>query len=290
MTFQEERQAFLNRLVRGSLTVLRAQQGLTHHANYHEMCRLLARLKANYQVRGTTTPSPRPVRSYASRSSQWCAPSPASLPYNEQLSELVASDGYAEWISIVATFTIDSFHHWQWAANSVYYLLSLWSRLVASMPYLKGDTPSQLESFVPQVKIPSRAPCHWVMSPLHPCSSHLLLTLVCPSLVGFVPQVITAFINSRMELVRALPPPTPLPHGGSTPHPPTSQVPRLTVVLPLLRCGRCCATTTTSTWTTRSRMRSTSPSSSRRCRASAASSCSRSPPPPGGMPPSLTLR
>ena len=60
-------------------------------------CRLLARLKANYQ-----------------------------------LSELVASDGYAEWISIVATFTIDSFNHWQWAANSVYYLLSLWSRLVTS--------------------------------------------------------------------------------------------------------------------------------------------------------------
>ena len=116
---------------------------------------------------------------HARGSSQWCAPLP-SPPYltNEQLSELVASDGYAEWISIVATFTIDSFHHWQWAANSVYYLLSLWSRLVASMPYLKGDTPSQLESFVP--------------------------------------QVITAFINSRMELVRALPPTT-LPHGGSTP-------------------------------------------------------------------------
>ena len=66
----------------------------------------------------------------------------------------------------MATFTIDSFNHWQWAANSVYYLLSLWSRLVASMPYLKGDVPSQLESFVP--------------------------------------QVITSFINSRMELVRAL--------------------------------------------------------------------------------------
>ena len=58
------------------------------HANYHEMCRLLARLKANYQ-----------------------------------LSELVASDSYREWISIVATFTIDSFNHWQWAANSVYQLV-----------------------------------------------------------------------------------------------------------------------------------------------------------------------
>ena len=52
---------------------------------------------------------------------------------------------------------------WQWASNSVYYLLSLWSRLVASMPYLKGETPSHLENYVP--------------------------------------QIITAFINSRMELV-----------------------------------------------------------------------------------------
>ena len=67
---------------------------------------------------------------------------------------------------MVATFTVDSFKHWEWAANSVHYLLSLWSRLVASMPYLKGETPSHLESYVP--------------------------------------QVITAFINSRMELVGAL--------------------------------------------------------------------------------------
>ena len=64
------------------------------------------------------------------------------------------ADCYREWIVLVATFTIDSFKHWQWAANSVYYLLSLWSRLVASMPYLKGDVPSQLESFVPQVICP----------------------------------------------------------------------------------------------------------------------------------------
>ena len=36
---EEERQSFLNRLVRGTLDILRSQQGLTHHANYHEMCR-----------------------------------------------------------------------------------------------------------------------------------------------------------------------------------------------------------------------------------------------------------
>jgi len=128
----EERLGFLSRMMRGTLHILQSQHGLTDHDNYHELCRLLARLKANYQ-----------------------------------LSELVQSECYRDWISLVASFTIDSFTHWQWASNSVYYLLSLWSRLVASMPYLKGELP------------PSR-------------------------LESFVPQVIKSFIHSRMELVRAL--------------------------------------------------------------------------------------
>jgi exportin-7 len=67
---------------------------------------------------------------------------------------------------MVADFTVDSFKHWEWANNSVYYLLSLWSRLVASMPYLKGETSSHLERYVPQVT--------------------------------------TAFIHSRMQLVTSL--------------------------------------------------------------------------------------
>jgi len=127
----EERQSFLQRMVRGTLRILQTQCGLSDHDNYHELCRLLARLKANFQ-----------------------------------LSELVQCEDYKDWIAMVATFTVDSFKHWEWASNSVYYLLSVWSRLVASMPYLKPEMPSQLESYVP--------------------------------------QVITAFINSRMELVSAL--------------------------------------------------------------------------------------
>ena len=66
-------QAFLGRLLRGTLHLLQSQHGLTEHENYHELCRLLARLKANYQ-----------------------------------LSELVQADCYREWISMVATFTIDN--------------------------------------------------------------------------------------------------------------------------------------------------------------------------------------
>ncbi|KAJ1634366.1 armadillo-type protein [Pavlovales sp. CCMP2436] len=107
---EAQRGLFLNRLLGGVLKVLQTQVGLRQHENYHEVCRLLARIKANYQ-----------------------------------LGELVVADQYDEWIELVATFTIDSFQHWQWASNSVYYLLSLWSRLVSSIPYLKGDASSNLE-------------------------------------------------------------------------------------------------------------------------------------------------
>ncbi|PSC72660.1 exportin-7 isoform X2 isoform A [Micractinium conductrix] len=113
---ETERSNFLSRLVNGTRDLLRQQRGLAHHANYHEFCRLLGRLKANYQ-----------------------------------LSELVGLESYKEWIQLVAEFTISSLNSWQWASGSVYYLLGLWSRLVSSMPYLKGDAPSQLDVFVPKI-------------------------------------------------------------------------------------------------------------------------------------------
>jgi exportin-7 len=88
---EAERVAFLARLVAGSRDVLKAQAGLQHHANYHEFCRLLGRLKTNYQ-----------------------------------LSELVGLECYGEWVGLVATFTVESLNSWQWASGSVYYLLGLW--------------------------------------------------------------------------------------------------------------------------------------------------------------------
>lgn len=63
----------------------------------------------------------------------------------------VGVDGYTEWIQLVADLTVSSLGSWQWAAGSVYYLLGLWSRLVSSMPYLKGDSPSLLETYVPRI-------------------------------------------------------------------------------------------------------------------------------------------
>jgi hypothetical protein len=63
----------------------------------------------------------------------------------------VAVDNYTEWIQLLAQLTIRSLNSWQWAQDSIFYLLGLWGRLVSSMPYLKGDSPSLLDTNVPQI-------------------------------------------------------------------------------------------------------------------------------------------
>uniref|UniRef100_A0A8D0V8P3 Exportin 7 n=1 Tax=Sus scrofa TaxID=9823 RepID=A0A8D0V8P3_PIG len=41
--------------------------------------------------------------------------------------------------------------HWEFAPNSVHYLLSLWQRLAASVPYVKATEPHMLETYTPEV-------------------------------------------------------------------------------------------------------------------------------------------
>ncbi|XP_022640688.1 exportin-7-B isoform X3 [Vigna radiata var. radiata] len=110
------RMKFLSHLMRGTKEILQTGIGLSDHDNYHGFCRLLGRFKLNYQ-----------------------------------LSELVNAEGYSEWIHLVAEFTLKSLHSWKWAGSSVYYLLNLWSRSVASVRYLKGDKPNLLDEYVPKV-------------------------------------------------------------------------------------------------------------------------------------------
>lgn len=110
------RSQFLSHLMSGTKDILQTGKGLADHDNYHEFCRLLGRFKVNYQ-----------------------------------LSELLSVGIYGEWIRLVAEFTTKSLESWQWASSSVYYLLGLWSRLVTSVPYLKGDSPSLLDETVPKI-------------------------------------------------------------------------------------------------------------------------------------------
>lgn len=111
-----ERAKFLTHLVGGVKNILENSQGLSDPDNYHEFCRLLARLKSNYQ-----------------------------------LGELVTVECYAEAIQLIAKFTVQSLQMWQFAPNSVHYLLSLWQRMVASVPFVKATEPHLLETFTPEV-------------------------------------------------------------------------------------------------------------------------------------------
>jgi exportin-7 len=101
----KDRASFLGRLISGIREMLAKQTGLQHQDNYHQFCRLLGRLKANYQ-----------------------------------LSELVKADGYMEWLELAASFTVQSIRNWQYSTNSIHYLLSLWGRLVAAVPYVRPET------------------------------------------------------------------------------------------------------------------------------------------------------
>lgn len=83
-------------------------------------------------------------------------------------------DNYPEAIQLVAKFTVESLQvllllfwtykpkwelwlncillqMWQFAPNSVHYLLSLWQRMVASVPYVKATEPHLLETYTPEV-------------------------------------------------------------------------------------------------------------------------------------------
>ena len=40
---------------------------------------------------------------------------------------------------------------WRFAPNSIHYLLSLWQRMVASVPYVKATEPHLLETYTPEV-------------------------------------------------------------------------------------------------------------------------------------------
>lgn len=101
---ENERTVFLHSLMGGIKTVMQSKKGLEHIENYHEFCRLLGRLKANYQ-----------------------------------LSELVKTNGFNEWLELAGEFTVKSLHNWEYSMNSIHYLLALWGRLVAALPYLRAD-------------------------------------------------------------------------------------------------------------------------------------------------------
>lgn len=116
-TSDELRVMNIHRHMQGTLEILNARAGLEDHNNYHQFCRWLARLKVNYQ-----------------------------------LDEIISLDIYRQWIELVSNFTLQSLaSDWSWIGDSLYYLLSLWSKLICAMPYIKSGKESYLDGFVSKI-------------------------------------------------------------------------------------------------------------------------------------------
>ena len=113
----DKRIQYLVHIITGTVGLLeQGNNALSNSNTYAQFCRLLSRVKANYQ-----------------------------------LSELVKMDIYSKWINLVATFTMDSFKNYEWAENGLYFLLGLWARLTVSIPFMKGDIPNFLNTLVPNI-------------------------------------------------------------------------------------------------------------------------------------------
>lgn len=114
---KEARLRFVERMCLGSTRILKVRHEALKDAEcYHQFCRLLSRMKASYQ-----------------------------------LEDLLSTNNYEEWVRLVAMFTFESFKQWEWASQSVEYLVVLWSRVTMDIPYLRGDLPEFLGSFIPQI-------------------------------------------------------------------------------------------------------------------------------------------
>ena len=112
-----ERSKHLEGLLEGIRTVLERQIGLDDPLSYIEFCRLLSRIKPNFQ-----------------------------------LAELIKNPNFDQWMKLCAEFTLESFRNWRQTHNSSYFLLSLWARLVAAKPYLTGQNKDTcIDQYAPSV-------------------------------------------------------------------------------------------------------------------------------------------
>jgi exportin-7 len=97
---EAETKRFLTHIMRGVCEILREKYGLADVDCFHRFCRLLTRIKNN-----------------------------------QQLNDLMRAEGYAEWLSLMADFSIAACRSPEHSSNSMGYILSIWARLVASVPY-----------------------------------------------------------------------------------------------------------------------------------------------------------
>ncbi|GMS80054.1 hypothetical protein PENTCL1PPCAC_2229, partial [Pristionchus entomophagus] len=111
-----ERQTYLEELVVGTKMIMDNPSKLSDQGTFHEFCRLVARLKANFQ-----------------------------------LCELIKVEEYKPMIRLLAEFTVQSLRMVDFSPNSTYYLLCFWHRMVTSVPYIRTQDEHQLEVYCPEI-------------------------------------------------------------------------------------------------------------------------------------------
>lgn len=111
-----ERQAYVQKLVEGVVSVIMNPEKLSDQAAFHEFCRLIARLKTNYQ-----------------------------------LCELIAVPCYSHMLRLLAEFTVTSLRMMEFSANSTYFLMTFWQRMVTSVPYVRNNDEHLLNVYCPEI-------------------------------------------------------------------------------------------------------------------------------------------
>ncbi|CAD6193890.1 unnamed protein product [Caenorhabditis auriculariae] len=115
-----ERQSYVQKLVEGVVSVIQNPAKLTNQKAFHEFCRLVARLKTNYQ-----------------------------------LCELINVPCYAQMLRLLAEFTVESLRMmdflFEFSANSTYFLLTFWQRMVTSVPYVRNNDDHLLNVYCPEI-------------------------------------------------------------------------------------------------------------------------------------------
>jgi exportin-7 len=117
-TGDDDRQNYLKNLITGVIKLLKKIENITDEESFHQLSRLLSRIKSNFQLK-------------------------EFLDCGDEI--------YETYLQLCHNFTIDSYKNNQYSQYSTYYLLNLWSRLVSSQPYLHSEKDSKLKKFIPNI-------------------------------------------------------------------------------------------------------------------------------------------
>lgn len=163
-----DRKWFLTHIIRGVVDILREQQGLSNEGCFHGFARLLSRVRSNFQ-----------------------------------LNDLIRVEGYAEWLDLIAKFTIAACGRPMWCANSMHYILGLWARLVSAIPYVRMENASSSTAASAEGRpapAPAIGPDALIESYIPKVRRSKCLTLQYDTNLASV-QIVSAYVRGRVDAI-----------------------------------------------------------------------------------------